>query len=266
MSTSRNTPSRQLPANPSLRSLKNQSKQLLKAHQSGDFDACSRFQKALPRFSNLPESFSQSEKLVLADAQAVIAREYGFESWPKMKGHIQTLNGNGSLLERIQDAITSGDGEALKTVFETHPDLKQKIQDAYRRRFQFLASLSHELNTPLAAIRDGVDSLLMDSDLKLQGRELENLEKVRLSTNHLAGLVSGVLDTRMNENSRPISTIFSTIVEAFAAGDTEQLKGIIKDNSDLIQEIVEPNSGMMYNSRHSTYVANMSHESFLKFS
>ena len=257
MSTSRNTPSRQLPANPSLNSLKKQAKQLLKAHQSGEFEACSRFQQALPRFSNLPESLLQSEKFILADAQGVIACEYGFESWPKMKGHIQSLNGNGSLLQRIQEAITSGDREVLKALFEAHPDLQQKIQDAYRRKSQFLASLSHELNTPSAAIRDGVDSLLMDGDLNLSERCLENLEKVRHSTNHLTGLVSQVLDSRMYQDDRHRykRSLYLAIVEAFAAGDTERLKGMIKDNPNLVREIFESDSVVV-----DSVVASMSHE------
>jgi ankyrin repeat protein len=45
-----------------------------------------------PRFHNVPESEFRGDQIALTDAQLVIAREHGFESWPKFAKHIETVN------------------------------------------------------------------------------------------------------------------------------------------------------------------------------
>ena len=69
MSSHSEEPARQLPANPDLRHLKDQAKDLLEAGQA--------------------ES--------LARAQFQIARQYGFASWPKLKAHVESLQLAGQL-------------------------------------------------------------------------------------------------------------------------------------------------------------------------
>lgn len=75
---------RQLPANPSLKSLKNQAKQLIHGHQSGAKDACERIHASHPRMGSLAPEEIREAPFALADALLVIAREYGYESWPKL--------------------------------------------------------------------------------------------------------------------------------------------------------------------------------------
>lgn len=75
---------RQLPPDVSLRSLKNQAKTLLHGHRSGSSEAVERFRSAHPRLNELDATGVAKEPLVLADALLVIAREYGFASWPKL--------------------------------------------------------------------------------------------------------------------------------------------------------------------------------------
>jgi HEAT repeats len=70
-----------LPLNPNLEHLKQQAKTLLKAYRAGDTETSSRIQAQL-------KDFSSSSQFLLADAQLVIAREYGFSSWAKLKLHV----------------------------------------------------------------------------------------------------------------------------------------------------------------------------------
>ena len=74
--------SRELPEKPNLEHLKKQAKDLLREAQQGDA-------AAIERFSSLA-SFSAPSNLQLADAQHVIARDYGFASWPKLKEHVES--------------------------------------------------------------------------------------------------------------------------------------------------------------------------------
>ena len=91
MSTHSEEPARQLPANPDLRHLKDQAKDLLKAGEA--------------------ES--------LARAQFQIARQYGFASWPKLKAHVESLKVAGQL----KLAIEAEDLAEVKRLMTRHPEL-----------------------------------------------------------------------------------------------------------------------------------------------
>ena len=69
---------RRLPDRPSLGQLRKQAKELLHELRNGDPVAVERLRKYKPNASHP----------VLADAQFVLARELGFESWPKLVHHI----------------------------------------------------------------------------------------------------------------------------------------------------------------------------------
>src|SRR5262245_40986261 len=73
---------RTLPPTPSLEQLKRQAKDLLKSARALDLQALLRIEQYLP---------DRAAVATLADAQLVIAREYGFASWPKLKRQIQAL-------------------------------------------------------------------------------------------------------------------------------------------------------------------------------
>src|SRR5215216_3346596 len=71
-----------LPDRPSLEQLRKQAKELLQLLRDGDPFALDRFHKYK----------SNAADPILADAQLILAREHGFESWPKLVHHIQTPN------------------------------------------------------------------------------------------------------------------------------------------------------------------------------
>src|SRR6185503_15078734 len=77
--------SSRLPARPSLEQLRKQAKELLKAYHAGDAGAAGRLRACIQRFSasELPADAT------LADAQFVLAREYGFESWARLVHHVR---------------------------------------------------------------------------------------------------------------------------------------------------------------------------------
>ena len=81
-------PARDLPARPNLEQYKKQAKELLDACKSGDDDAIRRMRK---HARGVGASGPQTKKISLADAQFVLAREHGFDSWPKFAKHIETL-------------------------------------------------------------------------------------------------------------------------------------------------------------------------------
>ena len=82
-------PVKSLPANPSLEHLKYQARDLLNALIQGNTEAVARTREFHPKFARMSDAEIRSSKLSLADAQLIVAREYGFPSWPKLKHHIE---------------------------------------------------------------------------------------------------------------------------------------------------------------------------------
>jgi len=79
-----------LPSRPNLEQYRKQAKELARACGLRTPEALTRVQLHHPRFARLGPDDMQS--VTLTDAQFVIAREHGFESWPKFAAHITTLN------------------------------------------------------------------------------------------------------------------------------------------------------------------------------
>jgi len=78
-------PASRLPARPSLEQLRKQAKHLLRDFRAGDTDASARMRAVIPRV------IEGSSGLALADAQFVLAREFGFQSWAALVHHVERL-------------------------------------------------------------------------------------------------------------------------------------------------------------------------------
>lgn len=82
-------PDRILPDRPNLEQYKKQAKELLRDAVAGVPAALNRLRKHHPRLRDLtPENQSP---ITLADAQFVLAREHGYQSWSKFAKHLATL-------------------------------------------------------------------------------------------------------------------------------------------------------------------------------
>src|SRR5579862_6874037 len=113
--------SRQLPPSPSLEQLKKQAKSLLKRHQAADSEVLTRIRENHARWKNLSKKQAAASPFVLADAQLVIASEYGFASWSKLQSHVKTLEAASSPAETIaslRSAAGSGDLARLNALLD----------------------------------------------------------------------------------------------------------------------------------------------------
>jgi ankyrin repeat protein len=84
-------PIKSLPARPNLEQYKKQAKDLVKDCGLSVPEALARVRKHHPRFTEVGDQ-SREPRVALADAQLVIAREHGFESWPRFAAHITAAN------------------------------------------------------------------------------------------------------------------------------------------------------------------------------
>ncbi|ABF41373.1 Ankyrin [Candidatus Koribacter versatilis Ellin345] len=108
---------RELPARPNLEHLKKQARTLLQEAQSSEPSAMARFTEVSVA-SSAPK---------LADALHVIAREYGFESWPKLKLHVESNSEDAGLA--LTAAIRANDAKLVRSVLERHPSLTKQINE-----------------------------------------------------------------------------------------------------------------------------------------
>jgi len=114
---------RQLPDRPNLEQLKNQAKSLLRAAQAQDSSALERF-AALPAFAGRSPEELAAIGLALHDAQSVIAREHGFDSWNAMRDEVEarTLSFEAAVDEFIRCATGGARGRAER-LLALHPGI-----------------------------------------------------------------------------------------------------------------------------------------------
>jgi hypothetical protein len=70
---------------PNLENLKKQAKLILRRHRERHYPVAAQIRRHLPRFLNLPDSKILAASFKLSDAQEVVAREQGVESWQALR-------------------------------------------------------------------------------------------------------------------------------------------------------------------------------------
>ena len=137
---------KQLPATPSLEHLKSQAKQLLKAHKEGTLDTFQRIRSFFPKLSDVTDAEIQSATFSLQDAQLVIAREYGFASWTRLKEEV---------LHRERDTASAPAKDVLFQILRT-PDLTQadiqRVEDLLTADPSLVSVRDENRRTPIEAL------------------------------------------------------------------------------------------------------------------
>ena len=70
---------------PNLENLKKQAKLILRWHRERHYPVAAQIRGHLPRFLNMPDSEILAASFKLSDAQEMVAREQGFDSWRALK-------------------------------------------------------------------------------------------------------------------------------------------------------------------------------------
>jgi hypothetical protein len=101
------------PARPSLEQIRKQAKELLSRYRADESAAVARFHAAMPQ--------SDLSGGTLSDAQFVLAREHGFESWAKLKHSLEAVRPPGlrqfeRLAHDLATAYLAGDAAAIREI------------------------------------------------------------------------------------------------------------------------------------------------------
>ncbi|HLN03909.1 MAG TPA: ankyrin repeat domain-containing protein [Bryobacteraceae bacterium] len=103
-------PTRALREHPDLDQLRCQAKELLAAFAAGEPDIVAEV--------NTHYHGADPANFALHDAQLVIARSYGFDSWPKLKAYV-----DGVTITRLAEAIRAGDVARVRAMIDARPEL-----------------------------------------------------------------------------------------------------------------------------------------------
>ncbi len=113
----------QLPPRPNLDQLKRQAKDLLQSAERHEPGARARF-RLLPAFASVTDKELDGATIALHDAQSVIAREYGFDSWKALREHVEELTLEfDEAVRQFLEAATDGRGDRAERILKLHPGI-----------------------------------------------------------------------------------------------------------------------------------------------
>ena len=103
-------PTRRMREHPDLEQLKRQAKELLHGFTAGQTEAVA---EVIAHY-RAPDP----AEFALHDAQLVLARSYGFDSWPKLKAFV-----DGVTIRRLADAVVANDLARVEAMLQARPEL-----------------------------------------------------------------------------------------------------------------------------------------------
>ena len=110
---------RDLPARASVEHLKKQAKELLRDFEQLSPDAIERFRPMQLRDAGAPPK--------LADAQHIVAREYGFDNWAALKHHVDARAQTRDPIAELVDAFHANDSEVVDDLLTRHPAIRSRL-------------------------------------------------------------------------------------------------------------------------------------------
>jgi len=199
-----------LASHPNLEHQQKLAKRLLRAVRAGRAEAIARVQAFHPA-KIAPESMQ------LRDAQLVVARGYGFDSWAAMQRKIESLAK--SPMERFDIAVREGDAQSVRALLAEHADIRAAINEP---RFDFDSPAIHQAKRHLPV----VDVLIeYGADINARSR-------------FWAGGF-GILEYDLTlEQARPLMQRGAklTVWAAAALGLAEELKAIIAHIPEIVRQ------------------------------
>ncbi len=200
---------KEVPAHPNLEQYKKQAKDLVKARKSGDPETLRRIRQVHSRLGKLSDTEFEGSKFVLADAQFIIAREHGFESWPRFAEHIASLNrenSRDSLWGSAKKAVITGDVSTLERL------LRENVESFSQRQ-------------PPAYVPSGPGPHYAGADARTIIAREHDFEGFDEFARHL--------EARNNKTS--LVSQFESAVEAVISGDLATLEQLLRLNPALIR-------------------------------
>jgi ankyrin repeat protein len=141
-------PTRAMRETPDIDQLKRQARELLEAYRAQSPDAV--IEVAAHHRTATPETFA------LHDAQFVLARSYGFESWPKLKAAV-----DGVTTTRLHEAVQNGDLAAVRALLARRPEIVDLLRggpSGFEIRALHIAVMKRDVEMTRLLLEAGADT------------------------------------------------------------------------------------------------------------
>src|SRR3990170_4219266 len=141
-------PTRVMRENPDIDQLRRQARELLEAYRAQSPDAV--LEVGAYHHTATPDTFG------LHDAQFVLARSYGFESWPKLKAAVE-----GVTTKRLHEAVQKGDLGAARALLARRPeivDLMREGPSGFEIRALHIAVMRRDVEMTRLLLEAGADT------------------------------------------------------------------------------------------------------------
>lgn len=160
-----------------------------------------------------------------------IKRADGSPLWVSLSLQPMLFDGEPALFAGFLDISQIKQAEIdLRTVKET-------AEAANAAKSSFLASMSHELRTPLNAIIGFTRIVRRKTESAIPSKQVENLDKVLVSAEHLLGLINTVLDIAKIEAGRmDVQPAFFAVTELVALC-TNTVQPLLKPGVKLVSDL-----------------------------
>ena len=218
--TARPLPVRTLAERPDLEQLKRQAKELLQAFRAGDAGALAEV--------NAHYHAADAATFALHDAQLVLARAYGFDSWPKLKAYV-----DGVTVRRLIDAVRGNDAAQVRAMLKARPELvntdtagndeRRALHHAVLERLPDMVRLLMELG---ADARKGV----------YPHREATTALTLAVERGYdeIVAIIHEEEQRRREAGGGPTATGADELCEAIARGDEEAALVLLEADSGLV--------------------------------
>jgi ankyrin repeat protein len=141
-------PTRAMRDNPDIDQLKRQARELLEAYRAQSPGTI--IEVAAHHRTATPETFA------LHDAQFVLARSYGFESWPKLKAAV-----DGVTTTRLHEAVQKGDLSAVRALLARRPEIVDLLREGpsgFEIRAIHIAVMARDVEMTRLLLEAGADT------------------------------------------------------------------------------------------------------------
>jgi ankyrin repeat protein len=141
-------PTRAMRDNPDIDQLKRQARELLEAYRAQSPDTI--IEVAAHHRTATPETFA------LHDAQFVLARSYGFESWPKLKAAV-----DGVTTTRLHEAVQKRDLGAVRALLARRPEIVDLLREGpsgFEIRAIHIAVMARDVEMTRLLLEAGADT------------------------------------------------------------------------------------------------------------
>ncbi len=234
-------PTRRLPEHPDLAQLRRQAKELRKAYLSGDPEAAA----TVGAHFRDPDSAD----FALHRAQLVLARAYGFESWPKLKAHVDGVNVAG-----LAEAVRVGDVDRARVILEVRPELvnMEMAEDNSHRALHYavlersrdmvrlLMTHGADARQGIYPLRDATSPLIIATE-----RGYDEIVAIIREEEARREAVAVELETVSNQAAEPDPLSSEPLADAVRRDDPEALaqllgQGLNPDEPTRLEDLEDP--------------------------